>query len=108
MMTPEEKREFVLRAQLMLGKLKQDTELSPMDRTDAVTALEAAALFARGRIIRHGVTKLFTLDAVRLYRHMANLKHYSPEDRAYFLQVSKVLSEMFPDDKKAEGKKRRR
>ena len=25
MMTPEEKREFVLRSQLMLGKLKQDT-----------------------------------------------------------------------------------
>lgn len=105
-MTIEEKREFMLRSQLMLPKLKQDNELSPMDRTDAVTGLEAAALFVRGHIIRHGVTKLFVLDAIRLYRHMSNLKHYSAEEKAFFLSVSKVLSEMFPDDKMSAGKKK--
>ena len=104
-MTTEEKREFILRAGLMIPKLKQDSNLDPMDRTDAITAMEAASLFVRGNIIRHGVTKLFTLDAARLYRHMANLKYYSAEEQEFFRKVSKVLAGMFPDDK-GEGRKK--
>jgi len=105
--TNEEKKTFCLRAELTEKRLKTDSLLSPVDRTDAVTALEAVSLFVRGGIIRHGVKKEFCHESARLFRYLAAMERFSPEDKAFFREVSEELLAIFPEDtKKTKGKRR--
>lgn len=106
-MTAEEKKEFCLRAGLMRERVKTSLLLSPADRTDAVAGLDAASLYVRSGVIRHGVSKLFCEDAASLYRHMSSLRSFSGEERDFFASVAAVLVEIFPPEAAAKKKKRK-
>jgi len=105
--TNEEKRNFCLKAELTVKQLKADSFLSPQDRTDAVAAMEAASLFVRGGIIRHGIKKEFCRDSAKLFRYMAAMDHFVPEDQHFFREVGQVLLDIFPEEpKNTKGKRR--
>ena len=105
--TNEEKKTFCLQAELLADRLKADSLLSPQDRTDAVTALEAASLFVRGGIVRHGIKKEFCHDSAGLFRYLAAMERFSEEERHFFREVSAELLAIFPDEnKKTKGKRK--
>ena len=106
-MTFEEKKEFCLRAEMMRERVKASQALDPVDRTDAVTGLEAASMYVRSGIVRHGVSKLFCEDTASLFRHMSALKDFSGEERDFFASVAAVLVAIFPPEEKP-GKKRKK
>lgn len=106
-MTFEEKKEFCLRAEMLRERVKSASALSPTDRADAVTGLEAASMYVRSGIVRHGVSKLFCEDTASLFRHMSALKDFSGEERDYFASVAAVLVTIFPPEEKP-GKKRKK